>query len=162
MEMENEVKLEDLKIEHQVFVTEYLKDFNGTRSYKVAYPGTSDTTACSNGSKLLRNIKIAKYLEQEKKRYQEEAICSREELLRYFSRVVRDQETEEVLMAEGRGSGVSEIVSKTKRVSTKDRNKAAELLGKSFGIFIDKTENKTSATLKVKDSWFEPDEDTQD
>ena len=151
------MKFEDLKPEWQVFVTEYLKDFNATRSYMVAYPNCTRETALSNGSRLLGNAKVKEYLSEQEKKRHDESIMSREELLRYLTRVVRDEETEEVLMSKALGKGVTDIVSKNKRVTARDRNKAAELLAKSYGMLTDKVENKTTATIKVDDSWFEED-----
>lgn len=53
----------DLKPEHRIFAHEYVIDWNGTRSYKVAYPNVGDNTAAVNATKLLRNTKIAEYIE---------------------------------------------------------------------------------------------------
>lgn len=56
---------DNLKPEHLVFCYEYLKDWNGTRAYKVAYPSEkSDNTAAANASRLLRNDKVQKYIEE--------------------------------------------------------------------------------------------------
>lgn len=149
------MKFEDLKPEWQVFVTEYLKDFNATRSYMVAYPNSAYNSAMTRSSELLRNVKVKEYIEEQQKKRHDDSIMSREELLRYLTRVVRDEETEEVLMSKALGKGVTDVVRKNKRVAARDRNKAAELLAKSYGMLTDKTENKTTATVKVDESWFE-------
>ena len=54
----------DLKPEHRVFAYQYVIDWNATRSYKVAYPNAKTSTAEVNGSKLLRNTKVADYIEE--------------------------------------------------------------------------------------------------
>jgi phage terminase small subunit len=54
----------DLKPEHRVFAHQYVIDWNATRSYKVAYPNAKTSTAEVNGSKLLRNTKVAAYIEE--------------------------------------------------------------------------------------------------
>lgn len=41
----------------EMFIREYLKDFNGTRAYKEVY-GTDDKTSASNAWRLLRNADI--------------------------------------------------------------------------------------------------------
>lgn len=42
---------------HELFIREYLKDFNGTRAYKEVY-GCSDDVARTNASRLLANANI--------------------------------------------------------------------------------------------------------
>lgn len=52
----------------KIFVDEYLIDLNATRAYKKAYPNIkSDETAAVNGSKLLRNTKVAAEIEKRMK-----------------------------------------------------------------------------------------------
>ena len=44
----------------KIFADEYLIDLNATRAYKVAYPAVKkDETAMANGSRMLRNAKVA-------------------------------------------------------------------------------------------------------
>lgn len=50
------------------FCDEYLIDLNATRAYKVAYKNCkSDLTARTNGSKLLTNTNIQKYISEKQK-----------------------------------------------------------------------------------------------
>lgn len=50
------------------FVDEYLIDLNATRAYRVTYPNCKkDETAAVNGSKMLRNTKVADYIEKRMK-----------------------------------------------------------------------------------------------
>lgn len=53
-----------IKAEHKVFAQEYVIDWNGTRSYQVAYPRCSYDTAKVNASKLLTNTNILAYIEE--------------------------------------------------------------------------------------------------
>ena len=51
---------------HQIFADEYLKDLNGTRAYKVAYPSVKkDETARANASRLLTNANVKKYIDEQ-------------------------------------------------------------------------------------------------
>ena len=46
----------------KIFADEYLIDLNATRAYRVAYPSVKkEESAAVNGSKLLRNAKVAEY-----------------------------------------------------------------------------------------------------
>ena len=50
------------------FCEEYLIGLNATRAYKVAYPSCKkDEAAAVNGSKLLRNTKVAEYIQERMK-----------------------------------------------------------------------------------------------
>ncbi|MCF2673360.1 terminase small subunit [Fusobacterium varium] len=52
----------------KIFVNEYLVDLNATRAYKKTYPNIkNDETAAVNGSKLLRNTKVATEIEKRMK-----------------------------------------------------------------------------------------------
>ena len=49
----------------KIFADEYLIDLNATRAYKVAYPRVKkDETAAQAGSRMLRNVKVAAYIEK--------------------------------------------------------------------------------------------------
>jgi len=48
----------------KLFVHEFLKDQNGSRAYRVAYPHASSATAASNAFKLLKNENVTLYMEK--------------------------------------------------------------------------------------------------
>lgn len=51
----------------EIFCLEYLKDFNATRSYRMAYPNIkNDAVAGSAGERLLKNVEIFKYIEKKR------------------------------------------------------------------------------------------------
>ncbi len=54
----------DLRIEHDKFLTEYLKTGNGKRSYMLAYPDCKPTTAERGASALMRKPEVAAELER--------------------------------------------------------------------------------------------------
>lgn len=55
--------MEELKKQHKIFVDEYLIDFNASRAYRVAFPRVKkDSTARTNGSKLLTITNIQNYI----------------------------------------------------------------------------------------------------
>ena len=56
----------------KIFADEYLIDLNATRAYKVAYPSAKkDETAMANGSRMLRNAKVAEYIAERMQERQE-------------------------------------------------------------------------------------------
>lgn len=70
-------------IKHEMFCQEYLKDFNGKRSYQAVYK-SDNRVAESNASKLLRNTKVrqrlAELIEKRKDRTQVDADAFLEQL----------------------------------------------------------------------------------
>jgi phage terminase small subunit len=69
---------DELNENQKRFCKEYILDWNGTRSYKVAYPNTnSDNAAGVEAHKLLRNPKIQEYIEEIQKDIAKEAGISR-------------------------------------------------------------------------------------
>ena len=54
--------------------------------------------------------------------------------MKYLTAVMRNEKTEQVVAIEGIEKGVSEARIIEKDVSIRDRNKAAELLAKRYGI----------------------------
>ncbi|EOL43346.1 terminase small subunit [Enterococcus caccae] len=49
----------------RVFADEYLKDLNGTRAYKVAYPTVKkDTRVATNAGRLLGNAEVKTYIDE--------------------------------------------------------------------------------------------------
>lgn len=57
-ENSEEIEQKDLTESQKVFCNEWIFDFNGSRAYKVAFPGCADSTARTEASKLLTNPNI--------------------------------------------------------------------------------------------------------
>jgi phage terminase small subunit len=53
-----------IKAEHKVFAQEYVIDWNGTRSYKVAYPDCTEESAKASASRLLTDVNVIAYIEE--------------------------------------------------------------------------------------------------
>lgn len=116
----------------KAFADYYIETGNATIAYKKAgYSVKSDNAAAVEGSKLLRNPKVKKYIEERMKALESKRIASQEEILKFLTSVMRGEVTEEIPI--GKGEGWFELEEKTP--SIKDRVKAAELLGKRYGIF---------------------------
>lgn len=132
----------------KIFANEYLVDLNATRAYKKAYPKVKkDSTARTNGSRLLTNANIKSYIDEQLKKIEDESIADAKEVMQYLSRTMRGEIDEEVVIVEGEGEGCSSARIVRKEVGIKDRNKAAELLGKRYRLFVDKVEAKVTETV---------------
>lgn len=136
----------------KIFCDEYLIDLNGTRAYKVAYPRVkNNNTAGANANRLLRNAKIKTYIEERMKEKEEELIATQDEVLKYLTSVLRGESESEIVVIEGDGDGCSSARRIQKRPDERERLKAGELLGKRYGLFVDKKDINANITeIKVE------------
>ena len=117
------------------FCDEYIIDCNATRAYKAAYPNVkSDNVAKSAGNRLLTNVDIKSYIDEQLEKISSEKIADAKEVMEYLTAVMRGESEASVLSL--CGDGCQEVIYKAP--DEKERLKAAELLGKRYGIFTDK------------------------
>ena len=109
----------------KVFADEYLIDLNATRAYKVAYPTVkNDDTAAQAGSRLLRNVKVAEYIQERMQERQKRTEITQDRVLNELAAMAFADVAEAV-----------EI-----RLKPSDKLKALELLGRHLGMFRDRVE----------------------
>lgn len=108
------------------FADEYIKSLNATEAYKIAYSSKNENTARKNGSRLLTNDDIQKYIQDQLEELQSDTIASSTEILENLTAILR-----------------SDIE------QTKDRIKAAELIGKRYALWVDKQEQVIDSTLEI-------------
>ena len=146
------------------FCDEYLVDLNATRAYKVAYPNTKkEETASSNGSRMLRNDKVQKYISEKIKEREKRTEITQDRVINELAKIafmdIRKLYTENgqlkniadidsntagaisslEILEEYDGYGDDrEKIGDTKKVRLLDKTKALELLGRHLGIFNDK------------------------
>ena len=116
------------------FADEYIISGNATQAAIKA--GYSKKTAAVIGTENLIKPNIKNYIDKRLEELKSERTADAQEVLEYLTSVMRGNETEEVLI--GVGEGMQSTIQK--EVGAKDRLKAAELLGKRFALFTDKTE----------------------
>lgn len=134
------------------FADEYLIDCNATRAYKAAYPNVkSDEAARVNGCKLLTKTNIKTYIDEQLEKISSDKIADATEVMEYLTSVLRGESSSEVVVVEGCGDGYSEARRVDKAPDEKEKLKAAELLGKRYGIFTDKVDLKTEPVVIVND-----------
>lgn len=131
------------------FADEYLVDLNATQAAIRA--GYSEKTARSQGQRMLTNVDIKTYIEEQLDRLHNERTADAQEVIEYLTSVLRGESEGEELVNEFQGDGISKAVNVKKKPSEKDKLRAAELLGKRFGIFTDKVENKVTVSDKLAD-----------
>lgn len=130
------------------FCDEYLIDCNATRAYKVAYPNIkNDNVASAAGTRLLGNVKIKAYIEARLEEMSSAKVASAEEVMKYLTSVMRGEHTEQIPLLIG--EGIQKLADKD--IGAKERLKAAELLGKRYGLFTDKVNLEVEPVVIVND-----------
>ncbi|HFU3983762.1 TPA: terminase small subunit [Streptococcus suis] len=147
--------MKDLTIKQRNFADEYIISGNATEAYKKAgYRVSSDRVASVEGHKLLRNPKIKCYIDERLEELKSEKVANQQEVLEYLTSVMRGQTQEQTLCSIGElGQQVIDI-----DVGAKDRIKAAELIGKRYGIWTDKQEI-TQKNIEIVVGDWDADED---
>ena len=127
------------------FCDEYLIDLNATQAAIRA--GYSKKTAFTIANENLKKPYIKGYIDERLKQLEDKRIAKADEVLKYLTSVMRNEVKEEVVVVEGKGDGCSSARTIKKDMSAKDRNKAAELLGKRYRLFTDRIEADVNQTV---------------
>ena len=129
------------------FCDEYLIDLNATQAAIRA--GYSPKTARMIANENLTKPYIKEYIEKRMAEKEKELIADQDEVLKYLTSVLRGKSQSTEIIVEGVGDGCSEARTILKEPSEKDRLKAAELLGKRYGLYTDKVEADVDMELNI-------------
>ncbi len=127
-----------LTLKQKRFADEYIISGNAYQSAIKA--GYSENYAKGNAIKLLENVSIKTYIQERLKELDDKKIAKQEEVLQYLTSVLRGESKSAIVVVEGCGDGYSEARTVKKTPDEKERLKAAELLGKRYRIFSEKSE----------------------
>ena len=140
-----------------IFSDEYLIDLNATRAYKIAYPKVKkDDTAAAAGARMLRNVKVAEYIQKRMKEREKRTEITQDRVLQELAKIAFVNATEvidpktatikEDALPEDTAA-IQSVKVKTfgedgleREIKMADKLKALELLGKHLGMFKDKVE----------------------
>lgn len=149
------------------FCDEYLVDLNGTQAAIRA--GYSEKTAKQIAQQNLTKLDIQEYIKKRMAEKEDALIAKQDEVLQTLTRVLRRQEMDTVVVTcKERSSGYDEngkkvIVEKeiprVVQIPTRvnDLNKAAELLGKRYGLYTEKIETDVDMELNINIDYGEDD-----
>ena len=89
----------------KIFADEYLIDLNATRAYRVAYPSVKkDETARANGSRMLTNANVVKYISERMKERQQRTEVTQDMVIKELAAIAFARVTDYV---EIRSNGLS-------------------------------------------------------
>lgn len=138
-----------LTVKQKRFCDYYVELGNATEAAIKA--GYSKKTARQIGTENLSKPYIKAYIDERLKILQDKRIAKQEEVLEYLTRAMRGEEKEEVVVIESKGDFESKARIIKKQLSGKDRNKAAELLGKRYTLFTDKVDLEGDMKIEIVD-----------
>ena len=132
----------------KLFCDEYLIDLNGTRAYRTVYKTIkNDNVAGVRANKLLKQKDIAEYINKRLEEIHNENTEDIQEVMEYLTSVMRGKSESNVLALAG--DGFQEVIAKPP--DEKERLKAAELLGKRFGMFRDNVDITSNGQTVIVD-----------
>lgn len=146
-----------LTAKQKIFCDEYIISLNATQAAIKA--GYSKKTARKIAAENLTKPVIQSYISERMEQKESSLIATQDEVLQYLTSVLRgeSQTTDTVLV--GMGDGYQEVQEVEKKPSEKDRLKAAELLGKRYGLYTDKISADVDMSLDISIDYGDGDED---
>ena len=123
-----------LTAKQQRFCDEYLIDLNATQAAIRA--GYSKKTAKQIGQENLTKPDLLKYIDERMNEKEKSLIADQDEVLRYLTSVLRGNSKAHILARDELGA--DRVIQKPP--DEKEKLKAAELLGKRYGLYTDKVD----------------------
>lgn len=141
-----------LTVKQKRFCDEYLIDCNATQAAIRA--GYSKKTAGAVGYENLKKPQIKEYIDEQLKRIENDNIADTKEVMEYLTNVMRGKSRSSVLSM--CGDGMQEIIEKPP--DEKEKIKAAELIGKRYGMFKDNVDLNADVGVTILDDIPEDDD----
>ena len=132
-----------LTAKQQRFCDEYLIDLNATQAAIRA--GYSKKTAYAIGEENLKKPDLRRYIDKRMEEKETELIADQDEVLKYLTAVMRGKSNASVLARDSEGA--DQVIQKPP--DEKERLKAAELLGKRYGLYTDRIEQEVDMELSI-------------
>ena len=132
-----------LTAKQQRFCDEYLIDLNATQAAIRA--GYSKKTAYAIGQENLNKLEIKKQIDKRMAEKEAALIADQDEVLKYLTEVMRGKSSASVLARDELGA--DRVIAKPP--DEKERLKAAELLGKRYGLYKDTVNEVIDMELNI-------------
>ena len=138
------VVLSELKNkQHELFCLEIASGQNNTQAAINA--GYSEKSARKTGNRLRTNADISARIDELMAEIASEKVADAQEVMEYLTSVMRGESQSSVLCLIG--DGMQETIEK--RPDEKERLKAAELLGKRYGLYTEKVDLDADTSITV-------------
>ena len=134
-----------LTLKQQRFADEYIISGNATDAALKA--GYSKKASYSIGSENMKKPVIKSYIDQRLAEIKSAKIADQTEIMEYLTSLMRGEQTEKTLI--GLGEGAQKITDID--VGAGQRIKAAELIGKRYGMWTEKVDVSATSVIIVDD-----------
>lgn len=135
-----------LTIKQQAFADNYIKYGNATEAYLKSYTNVKkETTARTNGSRLLTNANVKAYIKERMEELKSERVADQQEILELLTSIARGETTAATLRSVDVGV---QTIEEDMPPTMSERIKAAELLGKRHAMWTEKQEVEHSGVIK--------------
>lgn len=119
-----------MKLTHKqrLFADEYIKSGNAAQAYiRAGYRVKTESSAKAASSRLLTNVNLKNYIDAKMAEIESHKIADAKEVLEFYTRVLREEETEEVIV-----TTTQDAFSMRKKPSVKDKVSAAKEIMKRY------------------------------
>lgn len=151
---------------HQrAFADEYINNKgNATKAYLIAYPNIKkESTASSNGSKLLRNTKVSKYIADRTAELLEKAKMNQDEIIASLTRIARREvQTSYYKSYDHLTKEVVKEVTSTFQPSIEEATKALDVLVKFIGSPLENEKTRVQIEKAKAEISYMGDKESQD
>lgn len=134
-----------LTVKQQAFADFYIETGNAYQSAIKA--GYSESYARGNVVKLLENVSVKAYIDEQMKKLQSERVADQQEILEFLTSVIRGEVDEPVPILDG--GGYQKVVNLQPNVQT--RRAAAVDLGKRYAMWTEKQQVENITPTFVND-----------
>lgn len=145
-----------LNIKQEAFCLHYAKTGNATESYKKAgYAPKSANSAGASARRMLQNVNIKARIAEITEEMASEKIADIREIHEILTAIARGETTDDVVVTEGCGDGVSQATTVKVRTSNAVRIKAATELAKMKGGYDNKLQVEVTVPVFGGDDQLE-------
>lgn len=131
-----------LKPKQEKFCLEYSMSGNATDAYlRAGYSVTDEVVAASNASRLLRNAKVQARLKEIAEEISSTKVMNVKEISERLTKIARGEVSEEIILSGGDRS--------QKQASIRDQLKAIEMLCRTQGLFILKSDVNVHGAVPI-------------
>ena len=127
----------------KIFADEYLIDLNATRAYRKAYPSVKrDETAAQAGSRMLRNVKVAEYIQERMQERQKRTEITQDRVLKELAAIAFAKATDYAEVKDGQV-----IIKDTANLAEQQIRAIAGIKGGRFGVEVKLNNNDQALDL---------------
>jgi phage terminase small subunit len=131
----------------ELFCDYYLISLNATEAARQA--GYSKKSAKAIATENLAKPAIKAFIEERMSQKTKEIVAAQDEILSFLTKVVRGEIEETKPLVVGMGEGVSTVETIDVQVHPRERVRAAELLGKRYGLWDNKEDKDKQLDINI-------------